>query len=336
MEERKKLKILSIDGGGLRGLVPLQIIKHIETITGEEIHKSFDLIAGTSTGGLLACALTFPDFEGIDGDKRKYSLDDIEKIYTKKGSEIFPKTNKVRNLISWISPKFSPTNLEKILHDYFNDARITNCLRPIFITSYNIHRSKPIFFTTREASSFPEKNSKLVDICRSTSAAPTYFPSYDFSYGKENIVCIDGGIFMNNPALGSLIEVVNNSESKFYKKNDKLRLEDIFILSLGTGYTDQIINSHGSKKWGKLKWIQPVIDLTMNGPINVIDSQMMALFDFLKSKNNYLRININIKKEFSEMSDSRDEVTEYLIQETSSQILRNDTLKRAQTKLSHS
>lgn len=189
-------------------------------------------------GGLFVCVLIFFDFEGIDGDKCKYLLDDIEKIYMKKGSEIFLKINKVRNLISWILFKFSFINLEKIFYDYFNDVRIINCLRFIFIILYNIYRSKFIFFIIREVLLFLEKNLKLVDICRLILVVLIYFFLYDFFYGKENIVCIDGGIFMNNLVLGLLIEVVNNFELKFYKKNDKLRLEDIFILFLGMGYID--------------------------------------------------------------------------------------------------
>ena len=77
MAAKKKFRILSIDGGGLRGIIPLQVIKEVEKLTGEPIHKTFDLIAGTSTGGLLTCALSFGDSESVVGNTRKYSLDEI-------------------------------------------------------------------------------------------------------------------------------------------------------------------------------------------------------------------------------------------------------------------
>ena len=139
MLRKKKFKILSIDGGGLRGIIPLQVIKQIEELTGEPIHKSFDLIAGTSTGGLLTCALTLQDYKSLEADTRKYTLEEIEKIYKEKGKLIFPEfnyfTKKVNSVIKWFRPQFKVENFESVLTEYFNDSRITSCLRPIFITS---------------------------------------------------------------------------------------------------------------------------------------------------------------------------------------------------------
>lgn len=328
---RRKFRILSIDGGGLRGVIPLQIIRHIEKITGEEIHNSFDLIAGTSTGGLLTCALTFQDFENIEGGQRKYSLDKIEEIYVKRGSDIFPREKyfsfKKNPFKKWFYPKYNPSSLNEILNEYFRDARITNCMKPIFITSYDIHRNKPIFFNTREATLIHERNPKLKDICRATSAAPTYFPSYRFSYDKENIVCVDGGVFMNNPSLGALIEVLGNLKYKYYKVNENMDLSDIFILSLGTGTSNKLINSSKSEKWGRLNWIKPIIDLTTNGPVKVIHDQLKTIYEMFGQRDNYLRINIDIEEQYSEMSDSRKNVSDYLINETNSQILTNETLR---------
>ncbi len=253
MISERKFRILSIDGGGLRGVIPLQIIRYIEELTGEEIHNSFDLIAGTSTGGLLTCALTFQDAEDVEGSQRKYSLDEIEEIYVKRGKEIFPSESyfsfKKNPLKKWFYPKYNPSALHDILNEYFDDARVTNCMKPIFLTSYDIHRNKPIFFTTREATLIHEKNPRLKDICRATSAAPTYFPSYKFPYDGENIICIDGGVFMNNPSLGALIEVLGNMEYKYYKVKEKMNLNDIFILSLGTGQSNKVLNSISSENW---------------------------------------------------------------------------------------
>lgn len=331
MATDRKFRILSIDGGGLRGVIPLQIIRHIESLTGEEIHNSFDLIAGTSTGGLLTCALTFQDVDNIEGDHRKYSLDEIEEIYVKKGKKIFPSESylslKMNPIKKWFYPKFSPNALQEILEYYFGDARITNCMKPIFLTSYDMHRNKPIFFTSREANLLHERNPRLKDICRATSAAPTYFPSYRFSYDGENVICIDGGVFMNNPSLGALIEVLGNMKYKYYKVKENMDLSDIFILSLGTGKSNKVVDSFSSEKWGRLNWIKPIIDLTTNGPVKVIHNQLKTIFEMFINEDNYLRININIDEKYAEMSDSRKEVSDYLIRETNSQILTNETLR---------
>jgi patatin-like phospholipase/acyl hydrolase len=332
VSENTKFRILSIDGGGLRGIIPLQVIKQIEQITGEPIHKSFDLIAGTSTGGLLACALTLQDYKSLETDTRKYTLEQIESIYKERGKEIFPKTTgyfkrKAEGLRKLFNPQFDVTNLEKVLLDYFGDNRITSCLRPIFISSYNIHRNLPIFFTTREASIFPDKNSKLIEICRATSAAPTYFASHNFKYNSENIICVDGGVIMNNPSIGALIEVLGNSDYKHYKMDGKnLQLKDISILSLGTGRANKMLNSTDSKNWGRLNWIKPIIDISTGGPVKIAHQQIETIYKSSGLDKNYLRVDIDIDEEFSEMSDSSDATMEYLLNEVNSQITNNHTL----------
>lgn len=327
-----KFRILSIDGGGLRGVIPLQVIREIENITSQPIHKTFDLIAGTSTGGLLTCALTFGDVESTVGNTRKYSLDEIQNLYVTRGKEIFPKYGKLKNsynaIKKWIRPEFNPDNLQNILVEYFGENRITSCLKPVFIASYNIHRNIPIFFTTREATLQEEKNAKLFEICRATSAAPTYFPSYSFNYDSENIICIDGGIIMNNPSIGALIEILGNSDYKHYKLNEKrIDLKDISILSLGTGRSKKTINSVKSHKWGRKDWIKPVIDISTGGPVKVIHNQILTLFQASGLEKNYLRVDIDIDEKHSEMSDSSDKTIDYLLSEATSQITNNHTLK---------
>jgi len=327
-----KFRILSIDGGGLRGIIPLQVIRYIELVTGKPIHQSFDLIAGTSTGGLLTCALTLEDKQSVIGDSRKYSLDDIEHIYKERGKEIFPILNgfyqRNKNSFSkWFSPQFSSKNLENVLFEYFGDNMITSCLRPILLTSFDIHRNRPIYFTTREATFIHDKNSKLTEICRASSAAPTYFSSHNFNYDGENITCIDGGIVMNNPSIGALVEVLGNPEYKNYQLDNKqLSLKDITVLSLGTGRSNKLLNSSKSKTWGRLGWIKPIIDISTGGPVKMVDQQIKTIFKASGLQSNYLRIDIDIEEKYSEMSDSKPETMDYLFREANSQILHNHTL----------
>lgn len=327
-----KFRILSIDGGGLKGVVPLQVIKEIEKLTGEPIHKTFDLIAGTSTGGLLTCALLLEDDNSIEANKRKYSLEKIEQLYLLRGKEIFPRHKYLSWLYmhtrKWIRPMYFTKKYDKILKEYFSEFRITSCLKPIFISSYDIHRNIPLAFTTREATSIDEKNSRLVDICKATSAAPTYFPTYTFNYNKEIIVCIDGGLIMNNPALGAFVEVLGNSSYKHYKKNNKaLQLSDIAILSLGTGISSMQYSSEKSKIWGRLQWIKKVIDISMGAPVNIVSDQLETIYRSFGLNKNYLRINVEIDKKYSEMDDSRETTLNYLLEVTNSKITNNHTLK---------
>lgn len=332
-------RILSIDGGGLRGIIPIQVIKYIEEYTQTPIHKLFDLIAGTSTGGLLTCALTYPDHKSAIGNTRKYSLEQIEKIYTERGAEIFPliknyHEKSIRGIRNYFRPQFDPRNLEKILYEYFNDDCITSCLTPVLISSFNYHRNVPIFFTTREARLDPDTNPKLVDVCRATSAAPTYFPPYSFGYNTENITCIDGGIVVNNPTMAAFMEIMGNPEYMLYRKHElqKLELNDIQILSLGTGRIRYPSHPGKASNWGKLAWVKPIIDIATGGPVKIIDHQVRTLFSANDLHRNYLRIDVDIDKKYAEMSDASTETIAYL-KETSQTLLSNNHTLTEQIKL---
>lgn len=327
-----KFKILSIDGGGLKGLIPLQVIKEIERITKQPIHETFDLIAGTSTGGLLTCALLLQE-HSIEANKRKYTLEQIENIYLEKGKIIFPRYNHFKGLYmhtrKWIRPMYFSENYEKVLNEYFADYRITSCLKPIFITSYDIHRNIPIFFTRREANRLYENNARLVDICKATSAAPTYFPTHTFIYNGESIICIDGGLIMNNPALGALIEVLSNNAYVHYKIGGikKPEFKDIMVLSLGTGISSKLFQSQSAKNWGRLQWIKKVIDISMDAPVTIVHDQLDTIFNSMGLEKNYLRINVEIDKKYAEMDDSREETLNHYLHKARSRIKNDKTLK---------
>lgn len=328
---KSKFVILSIDGGGIRGLIPIQVLKHIENLLEIELHNFFDLFAGTSTGGLIACGINLEGYK--KSPDRKYKIEEIEKIYKSKGDNIFPDSKntiaRAKNFVSdFFRPQFDSQNLEIILEEYFGNSRMTSCIKPIFITSYDMYSRQPIFFTYREADTEYNKNPLLFDICRATSAAPTYFAPHQMNFGGQNLICVDGGIIMNNPAMGSLIEVLGNSSYKRYKLNgEKINLKDICILSLGTGETNKDFNLK-LKKGGKAQWVRPIIDITMESPSMIAHQQLKTIFKAYELENNYLRININVEKEFSEMSDSREETVNYLIEKMKTELVTNNTLNK--------
>lgn len=337
-------RILSIDGGGLRGIIPVKILQHIEIITGKPIYQSFDLFAGTSTGGLISAGLTVSD----DGITPRYNLFDIEKIYLSKAKEIFPIKNQVhkwwrkQDLSYMFKPQFKPDGLHKVLKEFFTSFDqepyfMSNCCKPIFLSAYDLGSSSPVFFKSRYLDEKPERNARLIDICRATSAGPTYLPPYTFKYphisneGKFNekkydeITAIDGGVFINNPSLGALLEVFKNKS--YYHDKGNLKNEDIFVLSIGTGeYTKDL--SKVAPKFGKMKWIKPLIDIMMRGNSLANDYNMNGGFSEDRSKLNYLRINVSINEEFKDMANSTPEALSYY-----QKVVKKDFINNAQMQM---
>ena len=305
----KKFRILSIDGGGLRGLVPLLILKEIEKITGKKIYELFDLIVGTSTGGIVACGLT----ASKDGKTPLLSIDKLIELYTTKGSVIFPyKENIFTKINSVFNPKFCPDGLDKSLKEYFQDLRLSNTLKPIIVTSYDIRNNEVIMFKSRKSNE-PDYNSLIKDVCRATSAAPTYLPSYEMSFGNKQRTCIDGGVFINNPSLAGVSDVIRNGYGF-----DDLDVDDISLLSLGTGIYTENLGVKDTKSWGLKDWVKPITDVMSQATSKAVDYECTELLD------NYLRVQVTIDdKDRSDMSDSRIETVNYLISRVNTQVLGN-------------
>lgn len=326
----KPFRILSIDGGGLRGLIVAQILQWIESnVLGTDangkqksITDSFDLFAGTSTGGLIACALTVRDRVA---NTPLYSLSDIIDLYQNSGSIIFPSsTNKFRRGYKWLQNKFAPKHsrdgLIGILNQKLEGKRILDCSKNIFIPTYNVARFKPIYFTSRLAKDSSVRfqrnadkyNCKLLDVCLATSAAPTYLPSYVFEYTDENgynetINCIDGGVYLNNPALAAYIEVLSNSF--YYRGVPQIDKSDIYILSIGTGKVPKNISKRSGENWGEIRWAKNVVAAAMQGNSQTIEDHLYSLLP-----GRYLRINLDIDPLFSEMDDSSLGTINHLLQ----------------------
>jgi patatin-like phospholipase/acyl hydrolase len=313
----KQFKILSIDGGGLRGLIPLLVLKEVEKITGKKIHELFDLIVGTSTGGIIACGLTATK----DGKTPLLTIDELIELYTTKGGVIFPyKNNLFTKISSLFDPKFKADGLDKTLNEYFLDLKLNNTLKPIIVSSYDIRNNEVVMFKSRKSNE-SGYNVLLKDVCRATSAAPTYLPSYEISFAGKLRTCIDGGVFINNPALAAVSDAIRNT----YGIKD-LNMSDITLLSLGTGIYTENLGVKNTDDWGLKDWARPISDIMMQATSKSVDYECNELLD------KYLRFQITIDdKAKSDMSDSRPETANYLIDRVKTQIL-NDSKKLKELK----
>ena len=233
--------ILCIDGGGMRGIIPVIYLKKLEeeilNCTGNNsLDSYFDLIAGTSTGGLIALALTCPSSFGYKLCKNapQVNLDEVLDLYRTMGKEIFPSSSKSSTVIRYItSTKYPETGIESLLNDCFADSLMGQATVPTLIVSYDLFSGTPIAIRSYEDRSFLVK-----DAGRATSAAPTYFPPLV----KDGKLLVDGGVVANNPAIYAYIEA-----KKLYPNCKKFNL-----LSLSTGgknHTMTFDETNGLLNW---------------------------------------------------------------------------------------
>ncbi len=287
---RKKI-ILSIDGGGIRGIVPGQILIHIERLLKEiydeptyRIADHFDMVAGTSTGGLLACAYLLGEY-----DRPKFTAEEVVDIYFERGDDIFniPLFHRIRTAGGMLDEKYPATGLEETLADYFGEAKLSDLLKPSLITAYDIKRRKAHFFTQHDADK-PGRNFYLRDVARATTAAPTFFEVAKIKADDHKYYpLIDGGIFANNPALCAYAEMRN----KFSTDELKIMASDILLLSIGTGFAKVSYSYDEAKDWGLAAWAKPAIDMMMDGVADTVDYQLKQLFEAAGASKQYLRIN---------------------------------------------
>uniref|UniRef100_A0A6I9SF62 Patatin n=2 Tax=Elaeis guineensis var. tenera TaxID=51953 RepID=A0A6I9SF62_ELAGV len=208
--------ILSIDGGGVRGIVPGIILAFLESklleLDGEDarIADYFDAVAGTSTGGLVTAMLTAPD----KNNRPLFAAKDINEFYLENCPKIFPQKtgifSSMFNLFTAVrGPKYNGKYPHKKIQELLGETRVHQALTNIVIPTFDIKLLQPTIFSTFEARHAPLKDLLLSDVCISTSAAPTYLPAHYFetkdAHGsKRSFNLVDGGVAANNPTLAAM------------------------------------------------------------------------------------------------------------------------------------
>ena len=280
-----KFKVLSIDGGGIRGIIPAKILAEIERRTKKQIFELFDLIAGTSTGGILALGLTMPKQK--NSPEAKYTGEELIKLYRENGERIFyePLQERFTDVDDLVRPKYSSDGRDEVLTKYFGDTPIDQALREVFITSYDIELRAPVFFTSKPGKQVTDSlvfrkictGFTMKQAAMATSAAPTYFEPYQVPSAHRTergfYSLVDGGVFANNPASLALMEAIIDSK----KAGTPLRLEEILVVSLGTGSLTRRYPYEEAKNWGLLGWVQPLLNITLDGSSESVAVQLEQL-----------------------------------------------------------
>lgn len=292
------VNVLSIDGGGIRGVVSAEVLiyveKKLQELTNSNIRLSdhFDLIVGTSTGGILTCIYTLPDSNG----KPKYSSVDASNLYLEHGGKIFEKKlkHRLKTVFGLIGgPRFSVDNMEKLFTEYFGETRISKSTTNIMLTSVNTMDNDLYLFKSYKAINDPLRDFKFRDSARSTSAAPVYFQPKKMMLGEVEMSLVDGGMAINNPSISAYIEA-----RKLYPSSK------INLLSVGTGRRVRPYLYKKVRNWGVVNWITKITNFMLVASAKGVEYQAKTLYE-TELDGNYLRVEPILRKDVDdEMSNA--------------------------------
>ncbi len=297
-------RILSIDGGGTRGVIPATLLDSIYRATGQHPTELFDLFAGTSTGGIISIGLAY----GLEPAQ-------LIDLYLNQSDKVFHDTQ-LDNLRDGFGKNFgadySNKPLRKILTALFGEATLGDVneqLRQqgpdkcLMVCSFHLNpqdNGQPINFrpVIYNSSFIRDRDVKLVDLALRTSAGPTYFPIYQNH--------IDGGVSINHPAMAAVAFAINcnTSEKLEYcylsgaNKGLGKSLQELQVLSLGTGTSNQnriapdIIRRKRRGDWGNLQWIEYLPDLLTESNVQTSDYYVQQVLRTSGTENQYHRIQL--------------------------------------------
>lgn len=278
MQNQSDFKILSLSGGGYRGLYTAEVLKELENYLKAKdpadcIANYFNLITGTSIGGIIALALAY-----------EIPSKEIAKTFDDKGKEIFKKQSRL-NFGGIFTAKYNSDILKDILLDWFGDALIGDLKHPVVIPSVDYTTGFPVAFKTAHHDTFKRDwKQKIVDVALATSAAPTYFKRHRIGENEY----IDGGLFANSPSLVGL------HEAEIFFEHP---INQVKILSIGTLSSKKTINPKTNKKGGLTDWGEGSV---LKSAPNIIDvtlsSQQLFMNQLVKHriKDNFVVIDENL------------------------------------------
>src|SRR3954471_20445270 len=252
--EDLRFRILSVDGGGLRGLVPARLLldleERLEKLTGERrpLADYFHLFAGTSTGGLISLGLTARDPD--DPGRPSMDAEKLVSLYRDRAATIFPpRFRLLRMLRGMFFPKFSNRGLRRVVEEEIGASPLSEALRDVVITAYDMTAHRPRYLKRWSAGKDDRPNPTMADAAMATASAPTYLPPWELD-GKA---LVDGGVFAANPTIAAIAEALKRQTDQ----PAGLVPHELFVVSLGTGYYKAEYAPHLLRAWGALAWIWP-------------------------------------------------------------------------------
>ena len=229
----KIFKILSIDGGGIRGVYPAYVLKCIEDRLNINLIDTFDLIAGTSTGAILAGGVAI----GVPANH-------LLKMYSEHGASIFKRKPYRGIKKELIQPMFQSvydnSYLYDVLGEQFGDTCLGEIAKPLILPATDIGNGCVHVFKTGYSEDFTRDiDVKLKDAIMASCSAPTYFDPHRI----EPYLLADGGLWSNNPSFVAAIDA---------QKRLGIKKGDIRVFSIGTGHSKTMYGTNPQRKWGLL------------------------------------------------------------------------------------
>ncbi|KAL4427379.1 hypothetical protein ABPG74_002350 [Tetrahymena malaccensis] len=293
---------LSIDGGGMRGIIPATMIKVLCEETKYKVHEIFDTVGGTSIGGLLALGSTGT----LDGINPILDINQMVNVFKLDGANIF-NTSKLKAMLNNLmdQAKYDPAGLETVLFKNFQNCKLSDVIKGtnVIVTAVRreMNQGKSIakVFRSREAIFNDDKNFYMRDVARATSAAPTFFPSAEIKNINQtkSYSLVDGGVGQNNPSKLVLEDIKKEALNSGNENN-------FFLLSLGTGEPKK--SQQLSKNAGLLNVVN-IIDSLGEGASAYVDIELKQNYG-----DKYLRIQpqIPISKSDAELDSIDPKIVE--------------------------
>lgn len=278
------VRILSIDGGGIRAIVAAMVLSHIERQTNKRICELFDVVAGTSTGGLIALALNKPN--GQNSLIPQYSASDLVRFFEEHARSMYPQNG---FMDGWLRPKYDRKGMDKAFDELLGDFKLKNSLTNVAVTGYDTDTKMPVVFRSWLAKNMEAFDLAAKEVARATCSTPTYFEPVNPANNEHYKSMIDGSVFASNPSLTAYCE----ASAAFSNEPS-----DYFLVSLGTGRLSRGLSYDSIRNWGQFHWMKEIVSIYSEGIIDAVDQQMHSVLPITADgRQRYFRIQKTIPDE---------------------------------------
>lgn len=298
--QRGKICILSIDGGGMRNIISGKALAYLEQALKAKsgnpdarIADYFDVAAGAGVGGIFTAML----FATKDHSRPLFKADDTWRLLAEQGTKIYRSgsSSGLKRLFKGGGSGLTGSataGLEKLMKEKFTKSlTLKDTLKPVLIPCYDLSSTAPFVFSRADALETDEFDFRLWEVCRATSAEPGIFEPVCMQSvdGSTRCVAVDGGLAMVNPTAAAITHVLHNKQEFPFVRG----VEDILVLSIGTGQLLEVGYEHEEvKAWKPKHWARPMARIAGDGYTDLVDHAVAMAFGQCRGTN-YVRVQAN-------------------------------------------